>query len=96
MRWFESKSHLCRELEVKAIQEFLDKGETEEERKARMEEDAAWMDTLRVEKLLLFDPNDEEKEDKDGHENEKVGLSLAPSISGFQTSTPSPGLVFCV
>lgn len=83
MSWFESKSHLCRELEVKAIQEFLDKEETEEERKERMEEDAAWMATLHVENLLLFDPNEGEK---DAPANEKVWFSLAPSIYYFQTN----------
>lgn len=57
------------------MQEFLDKGETEEERKARMEEDTAWMATLCVDKLLLVDPIEGEGE-KDAHANEKVWFSL--------------------
>ncbi len=45
MRWFRTKSHLCRELEVQAIRDFLEseKGDTETERTKRLADDAAWM-----------------------------------------------------
>lgn len=48
MRWFRTKSHLCRELEVQAIRDFLEseKGDTQAERAKRLADDAAWMATL--------------------------------------------------
>lgn len=48
MRWFRTKSHLCRELEVQAIQDFLEseKGDTQEERAKRIADDASWMAAL--------------------------------------------------
>eukprot|EP00903_Cladosiphon_okamuranus_P012326 g11557.t1 len=48
MRWFRTKSHLCRELEVEAIREFIEseKGHTDEERAKRLQDDAAWMVAL--------------------------------------------------
>lgn len=51
MRWFRTKSHLCRELEVQAIRKFVEseKGKTEEERTERLANDAAWMAALTAE-----------------------------------------------
>ncbi|CAM9434997.1 unnamed protein product [Ectocarpus sp. 12 AP-2014] len=51
MRWFRTKSHLCRELEVQAIRDFIEaeKGKTEEERTERLANDAAWMASLTAE-----------------------------------------------
>lgn len=48
MRWFRTKSHLCRELEVQAIRDFLEseKGDTQEERAKRIADDASWMAAL--------------------------------------------------
>ncbi|CAM9372385.1 unnamed protein product [Ectocarpus fasciculatus] len=58
MRWFRTKSHLCRELEVQAIREFieLEKGKTEEERAERLANDAAWMAALTAETPPLSPP----------------------------------------
>lgn len=48
MRWFRTKSHLCRELEVQAIRDFIEseKGDTEQERTKRLADDAGWMAAL--------------------------------------------------
>lgn len=48
MQWFRTKSHLCRELEVQAIRDFLEyeKGDTQEERAKRIADDTAWMAVL--------------------------------------------------
>eukprot|EP00752_Nemacystus_decipiens_P007186 g6435.t1 len=48
MRWFRTKSHLCRELEVQAIRDFVEaeKDDTDKERAKRLAEDAAWMAAL--------------------------------------------------
>lgn len=45
IRWFQTKSKLCRELEVQAIRESVaaEKRDTAEERRKRLAEDAAWM-----------------------------------------------------
>lgn len=51
MRWFNTKSQLCRELEVKAIRDFLviEAREPEDERDRRKEEDRRWMEVLAAE-----------------------------------------------
>ncbi|CAN0391218.1 unnamed protein product [Ascophyllum nodosum] len=63
IKWFKSKSQLCRENEVKAIRQFLEKAkeETEEERNARIEEDIAWIAALRVENLSMVYALDREE-----------------------------------
>ena len=45
IRWFQTKSRLCRELEVQAIRDFVavEKGDTAEGRRKRLADDAAWM-----------------------------------------------------
>lgn len=48
MRWFRTKSQLCRELEVKAIRDFLvvEAQETEDALERQREEDRRWMEVL--------------------------------------------------
>ncbi|CAM9158029.1 unnamed protein product [Pylaiella littoralis] len=51
MQWFRTKSHLCRELEVQSIRDFLvsEKGDTQQERAKRIADDTAWMAALTAE-----------------------------------------------
>ena len=48
IRWFQTKSKLCRELEVQTIRDFeaAEEGDTAEERRKRLADDATWMAVL--------------------------------------------------
>lgn len=98
MRWFRTKSHLCRELEVQAIREFIEseKGKTEEERAERLANDAAWMAALTAETPPLSPPplapsssccsSEADRKERVHAEEEQAQVTSCPTVTLTHTT----------
>lgn len=78
IRWFQTKSRLCRELEVQAIRDFVaaEKGDTAEGRRKRLADDTAWMTVITASTPAATPPVSPPPQQQHVDEEEQVRIKI--------------------